>query len=340
QFTLNGRSYNNFSYSASTKILSANVDLSVGNNTIVIKASNKDGSDSETVNIRYEVPKVLPEVKITSPRNNTSTDKATTTVKATIKNVSRKSDVIFSVNGKQLNSFDFRRNAFSANVNLKKGRNIIKITASIRGGSDSDQIQINYTPKVIPMSKPVIKFTNPRRSGGRAKKKDITIRANVKYVTTKGQIKVSLDGRAVVFNFDSRKQEVTAPITLKNGTNKIVIVASNKAGTTTEEVIVRYKSKPASNVKKPEITITSVSTPTANPLNPTALGSTMIGTVENVTDRSQITITYNGKKITDFTFEPRAKRFQVSIALDASGNNKVIISATNRAGTATKEHTY
>ncbi|MEM6965950.1 MAG: hypothetical protein AAF573_14380, partial [Bacteroidota bacterium] len=100
QFTLNGRSYNNFSYSASTKILSANVDLREGNNTIVIAASNTDGSDEDRVSITYRAIKYPPTVQITQPRNNTTTDTKKAVVKAKISNVSGQRDIQFTLNGR------------------------------------------------------------------------------------------------------------------------------------------------------------------------------------------------------------------------------------------------
>ena len=85
KFTVNGRNSNNFSYSISSKILTANVDLKEGNNTISVKATTPDGSDSDNIRIQYNAPKALPTVRINSPSNNSTTEESNATVTATVK---------------------------------------------------------------------------------------------------------------------------------------------------------------------------------------------------------------------------------------------------------------
>ena len=149
-----------------------------------------------------------------------------------------------------------------------------------------------------------------------------------------------VNGKAASFEFNIRKQEVSIPLTLKTGNNAISIVATNQAGKTTAETSLIMKDRPVATVNKPTIKIVSVSTPTANPFNPSVSGSTIIATIQNITDKKDITITHNGNKITDFTFDTRSGRLTVAINLAGNEENKVVIKATNRAGTAEKEHSY
>jgi len=118
-----------------------------------------------------------------------------------------------------------------------------------------------------------------------------------------------------------------------------VIMATNTNGTTSAETNLKYSPRVAQE-SKPVITLTSISTPTANPFNPNVSGSTIIGNVKNASKKDQITITHNGNKVTDFTFNSRTGVFQLSISLANEASNKVKFSATNSSGTATKEHTY
>jgi hypothetical protein len=338
-FTVNGSNTSNFSYSTSSKILTANVTLKEGTNTIVVKATNADGTDSKTVRVNYNAPKVLPTVKISSPKNNSTAQRETVTVTASIKNVTSKNDVTFLFNGQRVKNFTMRREQFSAPVKLKEGKNTIKINVKNRDGSDSDQVNITFKKKVVIIVKPTIKFTNPKRPGKKAKAQNTTVKATVANVTKKDQIKVTFNGKNVDFNFDSRKKEILIPASLKSGTNKFVVKATNKGGATSAETSLRYTPRVAQE-NKPVITITSVSTPTANPFNPNISGSTVIGNIKNVSKKDQIKITHNGKEVTDFTFNTRTKVFQASISLANGGKNKVKITATNSSGTDTKEHTY
>ena len=310
-----------------------------GTNTIVIKATTADGSDSESVRVKYNAPKVLPTVKISSPKNNSTVKRETFIVKATTKNVRSKNDVTFLFNGQRLNNFTLRGTEFSAQVKLKEGKNTIKITVKNRDGSDSDQASVTFEKKILIVAKPTIKFTSPKRPGGKAKSQKTTAKATVSNVTKKDQIKVTFNGKNIDFNFDVRKKQVLIPVDLKSGTNKFVIKATNTGGTASAETSLKYSPRVAQE-SKPVITLTSVSTPTANPFNPNVSGSTIIGNIANVSKKDQIKITHNGNTITDFTFNSRTNVFQVSISLANGAANKVKITATNSGGTDTKEHTY
>ncbi len=339
RFTLNGSNFSNFSYSTSSKILTANVTLKEGTNTVTIKATTADGTDSKTVRVKYNAPKVLPTVKINSPKNNSTAKGKNVTVKANIKNVSGKNDVTFFLNGKRVNNFTLRGEQFSAPVTLKEGKNTIKINVQNRDGSDNDQVNVTFKQKVVTISKPTIKFTNPKRPGSKARVQKTTVKATVANVTKKSEIKVTFNGKNVDFSFELRKKEISIPTTLTSGTNTFVVKATNKGGTASAETSLKYTPRVIQD-PKPVITITSVSTPTANPFSPNISGSTIIGNVKNVSRKDQVKITHNGKEITDFTFNTRTKVFQVSISLTNGTTNKVKITATNGGGTATKEHTY
>jgi hypothetical protein len=338
-FTLNGSNTSNFSYSTSSKVLTANITLKEGANTIVIKATTTDGTDTETVRVKYNAPKVLPTVKISSPKNNSTARQEIVTVKADIKNVSSKNEVTFLFNGQRVSNFTMRGTQFSASAKLKEGSNTIKITVQNRDGNDSDQVNVTFKKKVVTVPKPIIKFTNPKRPGRKARTQKTTAKATVTNVTKKDQIKVTFNGKNIDFSFDSRQKEMSIPINLKDGTNKFIVKATNTGGTTSAETSLRYTPKIAQE-SKPTITLTSVSTPTSNPFNPNISGSTIIGTIKNISKKDQIKITHNGIEITDFTFNTRSKVFQVSISLAGGATNKVEITATNTAGTDTKEHTY
>ena len=339
RFTFNGSNASNFSYSTYSKILTANITLKEGTNTIVIKATTADGADSKTVRVKYNAPKVLPTVKISSPKNNSTTLQEIFTIKAEIKNVSSKNDVTFLFNGQRVKNFKLQRTQFSGQVKLKEGKNTIKITGQNRDGSDSDQASVTFKNKVIVIAKPTIKFTNPKRPGGKAKSQKVTTKAIVSNVKKKDQIKVTFNGNNIDFNFDVQKTQVSIPVNLKRGSNKFVIMATNTNGTTSAETNLKYSPRVAQE-SKPVITLTSISTPTANPFNPNVSGSTIIGNVKNASKKDQITITHNGNKVTDFTFNSRTGVFQLSISLANEASNKVKFSATNSSGTATKEHTY
>lgn len=183
-----------------------------------------------------------------------------------------------------------------------------------------------------------MKITSPARPGLKAKKSKATIKASVKNVTAKKNIKVKVNKRIVNFTF--RNGTVSAQVNLINGENKIEVQATNQSGSASDVSSLIKESRPTIKEQKPQISLTSISSPAGNPFNPGQVSSTIRGTIKNVTKKNQIKILHNGNKLTDFSFNTRTKAFEVVIPIGGNATNKVKITATNSAGSDTKEHTY
>jgi len=126
--------------------MASNLALNVGNNTFVITGRNSAGRDSKTTVIIYKLPQKKPTVVITAPNKNpfsTLVDKVTVT--ATILNVSGKSQVAFSTNGRASTSFSFIGTSFTAmNVPLDTGSNTFVITGTNGAGQDTKSTVVIY----------------------------------------------------------------------------------------------------------------------------------------------------------------------------------------------------
>ena len=338
---VNGKTSNNFSFSGSN--LTTIVKLKEGNNTISIKANNNDGTDEESVRITYKAPKVPtpPTVKITSPNNGTTTDKNSATIRATVKNITRKQDVTLRINGKTITNFSFRRNIVNANTKLKNGKNTISVAVKNSDGNDKDQVVVTYKPKVT-IAKPVIKFIVPARTGTTAKRQRYTFRATVENVTSKKDIKLIFNKKTLTqFDFDAKKKVVSASVTLANGVNALDVKATNQAGTTTKGTAVKYSKPTTTKVEKPTIANLTASQPAAHPFNPTNLRSTINCTIKNLTSKNQVTLLVNGAQVNDFTFNPTTGKFQSSIQLKTDGTvNNFKITAKNSTGSAEESYTF
>ena len=337
---VNGKTSSNFSFSGTN--LSASIKLNEGKNTISITAKNSDGSDSDNIRITYNAPSTPPTVDITSPNNGIATDKNSTTMKATVKNVARKQDVTIKLNGQSVTNFSFITTTVNATLKLKEGKNIISILVKNSDGQDQDQVVITYKPKVT-IAIPVIKFINPTRAGTNSKRQRFTFKVSVKNVTNKNDIKLTFNKKALTsFNFDARKKEVTATVVLINGVNTFDVNATNPGGRATLGTTVKFSKRPTtSNIEKPTITGLTASQPAAHPFNPTNLRSTVNCTMKNISSKDQITFVVNGEEINDFTFNATTGKFQCSIRLKTDGTiNKFTITAKNSAGSAEDSYTY
>ncbi len=326
---VNGRGISDFSYSGGN--LSANVSLKAGNNTIQIKAVNSDGQDQAGVSVRYNVPAAKPEVNFTSPKNNAIVETMRQQIKATVKNA-KKSDLTFTMNGSRITNFTLNGTNFLATVNLNKGQNKLQLKAATASGSDTDNLTIVFNSKP-PVPKPVVAFTNPARPGKVVSEPSAKITATVKNVADKRGIVFKLNGTSVKgFQSNPASSTVTASVNLKEGKNTLQIVATNDAGSTTANSSITYK-KAAPVATPPTVKIESASQPTVNPMNPGVGRSSIVATIKNVTNSNAITLTVNGKKITNFEFKPRSNTLKAVVDLER-GTNKIVIKASNQDGVA------
>ncbi|MFK8104139.1 MAG: hypothetical protein AB8G15_16545 [Saprospiraceae bacterium] len=332
KITLNSRNISNFSYNIRSKAISTNLTLKEGKNTIVVSGTNKDGNDEAKVIVNYQVDRIPPSVDITSPRNNSTTDKNFGTVKATVKNITKKSQIKFSVNGKNITGFTYLSGKISAPINLKEGKNTVLIKVTNSDGDASDQIVINYKKAA---AKPVVKITNPSKPGISSKNPKYTVKATTKNVAKQSELSVKVNNRAVK-NFSFKNNVVTLTTNLKRGNNSIVIQANTAGGTAKAQTSIIYTAPVLA--KAPIVKIVSTSQPTVNPLNPDDGRSTVIASVLNVSSKNDIKVTVNGKNFTGFSYNSSTKQMVATVSLK-KGKNTIVVTATNSGGSDQKTTT-
>ena len=193
-FSVNGRFLRSFNFTGNT-FNASNIALVKGENNIIIKGHNNQGSASDKLVIIYnpiviEKPEITPSVtakpavNITKPNTNPySTSSLYTSISATILNVKHKSNVSFILNGIKLNTFQFFGNSFQANnVMLKEGKNRIVIRGENSTGADSDETIIEYIRKVSPNKAPKISYSYPSYSPFNTNNKMILIKGKIQHV--------------------------------------------------------------------------------------------------------------------------------------------------------------
>ncbi|HEY0029665.1 MAG TPA: hypothetical protein VGC65_02815 [Bacteroidia bacterium] len=159
---INGVSTTAFTYSVSTKIISFNVPLTEGANTILVSATTPGGSDSKTIVISYIAPPpldtmrnppgrgtsatsiggALAPVKIVFGYSNLyTTNVAVLSVSAVVSNVAAQSDIVVKVNGLVVPfTYAVKTATFSANLNM--GTNTITITGTNAVGSKTETLTV------------------------------------------------------------------------------------------------------------------------------------------------------------------------------------------------------
>ncbi len=332
---------NNFGFNSNTGVVTVNANLNNGNNTIEITATNNAGSDSDDVVIIYEAETIeKPTVKITKPGTNpyTSPDQDASII-ATVTNVDGKQDIKFKVNGKLVNDFSYipTLSRFVAGIDLETGNNTVVITATNEAGSASDDVVIKYNRPtigggvkpggtinpVVTGNPPTVNIVTPSSNPFTTESATETITGKVTNVTNKTQVKVFVNNKENNFGFAANTGIVTVNANLDSGNNTVVIKATNNSGTDSDNTTIKYHA-----VAKPEVNITK---PTANPYTASSSTTGIVASILNIENKQDITFKVNGQLVNNFSFSTYTNKFSSEITLK-DGNNTVVISASNSAG--------
>jgi hypothetical protein len=337
-FIANGRQSTDFTFEPKSGDFKAIIDLQPGRNTVVIRVKNKDGNaeDTQSVDFATTQQQQPPRVNISSPSNGSSSKTAAIILKATITNVTSKSDVKITHNGKSVGTFTFISGLVNAPISLQEGNNDIIVQATNKDGNDEQRVSVKYGAPVVsqplpmPTQKPSVAITTPLKGGTTTNTAAFTLKASVKNATKSG-VSVTLNG-SPVGNFTlSSSGALSAGVTLAEGKNVFVVNANNDGGTANATTDINYTKRtseggvsPTGTLNKPQVDITSVSKPVSTPMNPNSTKSTVLAKLTGVQNSGQITFTHNGQKITAFEFVPATGDFKSVIDLQ-KGKNEVKI---------------
>ncbi len=327
-FFVNGARNDNFSFNASNGRFSATVNLITGNNDIAIRVANVDGSDQAAVSIRRtdqggELP-LPPRVRITSPANQSVSDRNTADVRATVDNVSERNSISLYVNGARSSDFSFnpRNRELSALVSLVEGNNTIRVEATNRDGNAADEVNVRYR-RGMP---PAVTITAPDNNSTTANAA-ATLRARVQHVADRNQISVTLNGAGVSnFTFNTSNGELSANVTLVEGNNTLRVRAATPDGTDEKSINVTYRK-----ATPPAVTITAPD----NNSTTTNAAATLRARVQHVADRNQVGVTLNGAGVSNFTFNTSNGELSANVTL-VEGNNTLRVRAATPDGTDEK----
>lgn len=215
------------------------------------------------------------------------------------------------------------------------------IRFQIRGGEREERTQHTHTPDPVTTNPnpinptpenrqlPIVTYTNPSTSGTVVNSPNYTIRAEIKYIDSRNNISFKQDGQ-INNNFSfSNGTQLTSNVILHEGNNVFVTTGTNQYGTDTEETIIIYKKQTGI---PPIVTILN---PKSNPERVSNQTFNFKGTVLNVNNASQVSMTFNGQNFTSFTFNPTNKEVIATLNL-REGSNVVVLNGTNEFGADSK----
>ncbi len=261
------------------------------------------------------------------------------TLKATIKNVSSKSDIGLVYNGVSNTNFtyDATTNQFSFPLMLLTGSNSFLISASNSDGTTSDNATVIFeSPIVVAPPAPVVTITSPNVNPYSSSMNTITVLAKVLNVASQSQIGVTINGVAISsFAFNASSKVLNINSNLNPGANTFVVSATNASGSDSKSITVIYNV--AEVTPPPFITIVN---PAVNPFTSSVSILPVNAIVQHVTSVGQISVTNNGAPLPTSLLSFNSTTGQLSFNSNLIGGvNTITISATNVAGAVSKSIT-
>ncbi len=329
---VNGINSNDFTFNPRNYVVSSDVNLRKGDNSIILRARNDFGSAEASVTITLkDAPSPKPTVTITQPQLSTETTSTTPFgIKANIENVTRKADITLFLNGVAYPDFDFEpvRRQLIANLKLVKGENKVRITATNQAGSAEASVTINLKQVIEPTRKPEVKILEPV-DGATVKQAAVLLRASLKNINNKEQLALILNGKPLrVFDYDDKSSALRANLVLLEGPNNITVRATTPGGTAEQTIVVTYAAK----VQLPLPKVAILQPLRTNVEVKQALYAFKANAI-NINTKDQVKISLNGVALTAFEFIPKTGNIVFETLLSA-GKNTLQITVTNTSGSA------
>ena len=314
--------------------------FSFGRNTRPVTTTS---TNNNTVDVNTYTPATnKPTVAITNPAVSSYTSPSQSyTVRATVKNVSSKSDIGLVYNGVSNTNFtyDATTKQFAFPLMLLTGSNTFMITASNADGSATDNATVIFEAPIVvtpPSPAPVVTITSPVVNPFSTNMNSITVLASVMNIASQSQIGVTVNGVATgSFVFNPSSKVVNVSSNLNPGANTFVISASNASGSDSKSITVIYNV--AAVTPPPVITVVN---PAVNPFTSSVSVLPINAIVQHVTSVGQISVTNNGAPLPTSLLSFNAASGQLNFNSNLiAGANAITISATNVAGADSKSIT-
>lgn len=321
--SLNGRAITNYSLNNATGSLTSSVVLVPGLNTFILTVNTTCGTDTETITINYSNC-TAPVVNFVSPAaNGTNVSNATFVLNATVQNSNNGQGITFTQNGNSISNYSFNNSngSFQSTVTLVPGLNTFVLSSLNACGTDAETVTVTYTPCVAPS----ITIVTPTSANTTVTSANFTLGALILNSNNGQGVSLKLNNVAVTnYSFNNATGALQANVTLNPGVNTIVLTSTTSCGTDTETITVNYNNciAPSISLVMPAMNGSTVTTSTFD----------VAATISNANNGQGITLTINGRAITNFSFNNSTGAFLSTVNL-TPGLNNIVLSITTPCGT-------
>ncbi len=320
--SLNGRAITNYSLNNATGSLTSSVVLVPGLNTFILTVNTTCGTDTETITINYSNC-TAPVVNFVTPASyGTTVSSPTFVVNATVQNSNNGQGITFNQNGNNVSNYSFNNatGTFQSTVTLLPGINTFVISSLNACGTDAETVSVTYTPCIAP----IVTIVTPTATNTTVTSANFTLGALILNANNGQGVSLKLNNVDVTnYSFNNATGALQANLMLNPGVNTIVLTSTTSCGTDTETITVNYK-----NCIAPAITLVM---PAMNGSTITTSTFSVAATIANATNSQGITLTLNGRGITNFNFNNTTGAFQSTVNL-VPGLNTIVVAITTPCG--------
>lgn len=322
-----------FNYDQGSHTIVATVALSEGEHTITVFAQNECGSKQLTWKVTRTVckPPVVVITGSSTPNGSVVTTDAFNLF-GTVSNVESQSDITVTQNGQVIGFvYNQQTGVITLDRNLVIGSNQFVIQARNKCGENSKSINVlrNEVVTVVP---PTIQITSPSITPLETDQSAQTVQIMTTGVTSASQVSVTLNG--VATNFDYKASGgIRFNASFALGANVIVATAVTPGGTATDSKTVIYNAPEV--IPAPVILLVN---PSRCPATFPVGSATISGTVQHVSNASQVSILYNGENVA-FTSSIESNVLSFSFVVNVTLSTvsvPLVVTASNASGSDTK----
>lgn len=326
----NGRTINSslYNFNRSSRELVFNTGLSLGNNVFTIQGTNSAGTRGATTMIIYkqnEVPCAKPEIVFASPtRSGVEVKEDKGVVKVTTKNLGALDKIKLLINGVQVRgSFNPKSQQFIANVTYALGQNVLEVI----GENACDEVKVStivvYKPQGKPCEPPSLQLIEPLRGNITVAESSYEVRIGVLNIEKQEQLTFNVNGQQKRVNLDQSTHLLITSVDLREGENKIEVLASNDCGSARIPITITRNSCQAPKISMGRTSVSNNSETFAENVE-------LKGTTTGLSKNTEFKVSLNGREI-GHVFNVSQQSFSISSELQL-GMNRFELTATNACG--------
>lgn len=312
-----------FTYNESTNALSCPISLPVGNNDIVITATNSCGSDSKTVRINHEIPCDDIVTNLLSPASTSVTStEPDYEIELNASGIEEVSQISCTFNGLSMPVIfdEVTGDITITGLKLVDGDN----TVIVNMDNGCSTASLTYTINYDGCKTPVITL-NGIYDGLLLSASSGVFSANLTNVNGPDEIALTMNGGPLDFTYDETAGVLQAYYVLTEGTN-VFVITIDACETVSETINVTYE------VPCTEISYSLVS-PSSTDQSVLASDYSISLSAVGVEEASQINVQLNGT-VVPFDYNPASGMITIAGITLIDGANSIVVTMTNECSSA------